>query len=530
MKIFLLILFVLGFVLCFAQTPDKNYLNYYAVDNSIDNQPEIEKINFLRFFPVYVFQQYIDTVNVTIYYGKDIYKRNADPMDNKSYWQTMLPEFQLGEAIQRIEVEVIAKIKNKLTKAIKDSSAILIKELQDDFKLISDNRNKFKEDFEDLSNRLNKTINEINIFQTSISGPIVSLSSSKNKTKSFSEKLKNYKDDISTIVLSIDNLSTLKENQLDSIYSALNDSILKLDNDKVPMIINSLNTFKDGCDLIYSVLKGSEEKLDSSKELINQADESLNKYLPLDMDKINNKVNQVESFHNNIMQGFVDIKLKYDALNSYLDTINSLANRFDILLIKRTEYETKLQNEIYNQIKSDFSDTSYSGVSVQKSDIIIDLETEQIKILYRNYNKGLRKMPALDPGERIGIFRARFVPFPVTTYGSNSKVELVPMTGENSAIVFEFGIAFGDMVVPGDQFIVPSFSINRFGVVIAITDKLFSEDAKILALALSYDVNTYASISAGMNFAAHKITPYYSFGINKKAFEALLKGIIGIFK
>jgi hypothetical protein len=88
-----------------ARDGDINVLSYYAVGNSLDGQPLVDKINVLRFFPTFGLSDLTDTVKVTVYYGDNIFRRDADPMEDKRYWQVTLPLFHLGEAIQRIEVE-----------------------------------------------------------------------------------------------------------------------------------------------------------------------------------------------------------------------------------------------------------------------------------------------------------------------------------------------------------------------------------------------------------------------------------------
>ena len=75
-----------------------------------------------------------------------------------------------------------------------------------------------------------------------------------------------------------------------------------------------------------------------------------------------------------------------------------------------------------------------------------------------------------------------------------------------------------------------AFSFRRLGVVFAITEKMFNKDAQIIGLALTYDFNSYGSIGVGGNFAQSEANPYFSLGINKKAFEAVLGGLPGLFK
>ena len=83
-----------------------NVISYYAVNNTLDGQPMIDMVNVLRFYPVYAMRSSIDRVKITIYYGGNIYARDASSYEDGLYWQSLLPSLRLGQAIQRIEVEV----------------------------------------------------------------------------------------------------------------------------------------------------------------------------------------------------------------------------------------------------------------------------------------------------------------------------------------------------------------------------------------------------------------------------------------
>ncbi len=100
----------------------------------------------------------------------------------------------------------------------------------------------------------------------------------------------------------------------------------------------------------------------------------------------------------------------------------------------------------------------------------------------------------------------------------------------SSPTVFEASLALGDVIVPGDDFVVPEFSLQRLGIAFAITEQLFSDSTPIIGLALTYDFNSYGSIGIGGNFAGKAAHGYGSWGISKKVFEAVIKGIASIFK
>lgn len=104
-----------------------------------------------------------------------------------------------------------------------------------------------------------------------------------------------------------------------------------------------------------------------------------------------------------------------------------------------------------------------------------------------------------------------------------------PMTTP-SPTVFEIELASGDAIVPGDEFVVPEFLWRRLGIAFAVTKRLFNEDADIIGIALTYDFNSYSSIGLGGNFAQQEVHGYASFGINKKAFEAVVTSLASLFK
>jgi hypothetical protein len=351
-----------------------NVISYYAVGNSLDGQPMIDRVNVLRFYPVFAMRDGTDSVVVTIYYGSSIFVRAAEKMDGGRYWQSLLPKFSLGEAIQRIEVEVLLDLK-----------------------------------------------------------------------------------------------------------------LLHLEN---------------------------EELRKSEAELTSQIEKFQEMGLKEEVDRL--------------ARAQTDPKRYAIQQRSFAEKVQD-----ESLIEAYTRAYSQLYNRYRSQLAEILADTMYSGPSVKKSDITIDLsEIERPKagILYRNYKSSLRRLPALDPAERMGIFRIRYVPFPIVGTKRQPRMNLVTPLGENSTAVFEIGLAFGDAIVPGDEFVVPEFSFRRLGFAFAITEKLFGNEAEIIGLALTYDFNSYGSIGLGGNFAQDEVHGYASFGINKKAFEAVLAGLAGLFK
>jgi len=197
-----------------------------------------------------------------------------------------------------------------------------------------------------------------------------------------------------------------------------------------------------------------------------------------------------------------------------------------VLVVERDS----IVNTLAKELQVDLLDTLYTGPSVRRCDLTIDETFEFARILYRNYKGSLRHMMALDPAERMGIFRARFVPFPIVGTQSSPRMNLKKPMSTSSPTVFEIGLAFGDAIVPGDEFVVSEFSWKRLGIAFAVTERLFSDSAEVIGLALTYDFNSYGSIGIGGNFARNEVHGYASLGINKKAFEAVIKGLAGLFK
>lgn len=403
------LLLLLGMALN-AQAADLNVLSYYAVGNSLDGQPVIDRVNVLRFFPVFAMKDRVTEVEVTVYVGGRIYTRRADKLENARYWEVLLPTFELGQAIQRLEVEMRFELK-----AIDQERADAIQQAEETQK------DKVHKDFA----RLIRTINY-----------------------AFEQKY------------------TLSSGQTDMLRRAWEEGPKEYD-------------------LKFDELLPPSARQNSSEKAT------------------------VDSL----------VILRSTALQDYSPALKQI----DSL---RTDFELRL----YTDLSRSLSDTLYAGPGVRPSDLVVNYEDGSARILYRNYKTALRQMPALDPAERRGIFRVRYVPFPIAGRKSRANLALVNPFDPSSPAVFEVGLAFGNQIVPGDDFVLPGFSFRRFGVAIGITEKLFASDAEIIALALTYDFNSYGSIGAGANFAQDEVHGYGSLGVNKKAFEALLSGLVSIFQ
>jgi hypothetical protein len=223
-------------------------------------------------------------------------------------------------------------------------------------------------------------------------------------------------------------------------------------------------------------------------------------------------------------------------LQEQIGKLNTIAVRSKKLLEERVEQINPhtiarviddFRDSIYTQLMTSFTDAQRSGPGITKADIIIGDNLRGASILYRNYRLGLRQMPALDPAEQLGIFRARFIPFAViggklfSVFGGGDSADVT------RAGMFEIGLGFGNVTIASDQLVPEEFSARRLGVAFTLSEDLFSDSARVRALAITYNFNAYGSIGIGANFPGkpvdgNAIESYFSFGINKKAFEGLL--------
>lgn len=474
----LLIIALLSFGFCTAIKAQEytapNVLSYYAMGNSIDGQPMVEMANVLRFYPVFALRDFTDTVIVTVYYGPYVYTDIARPMDNKHYWEARLPRFELGEAIQRIDVRTTIDISKHPIRqrilAVYDSIKIKLDSFLDAAKKNLD------------PNKANKLIENL---EKSIGTLMISLNTLNNTIKS--------KNDIIKIDQNCDTAS------LNDIIKKLSDTTSFTDTTRLNDLISKIETY-------LSEKRSKINNIDNWHNELNTSQQKVNQTIQDDLET-NRKSIQAA------------IKKGYDTLFEFNKIITSQ------IITTSNSLRDDIANESYEQI----TDTNYSGPSVRKGDVIIGENKDRIHILYRNHKTSLRQLPALDPVESMGLFRIRYIPFVIA--GENL---MTTFTGDNSA-VFEVGLAFGDVRVSGDDFVKPELSIRRLGVAFAITNRLFGEDARIRALALTYDFNSYGSIAAGVNFPGKDVEvgtineSYISFGINKRAFEQLLKGLTGLF-
>lgn len=465
------------------ESAEENVLSYYAVDNSLDGQPLIDQNNLMRFYPVFAFRADIQRVHVNVYHGSDVFSRPADRMDNGRFWQVKLPEFELGEAIQRFEVELTISIDDDLKRQADRMQAALsqaegsILGLVPVFNALNASRSALATEVNSLLARL-KTINST---WESTSAP-------QAKVNSVNQVIEDLADKLTTLQTKLEDAT---------------DEVARLIGAGTPCDPTAVTTLQ--------------------AEIV---------ALETQLDEVRSLRDDIESRLGDVKQAYEDRLLDANAIAKVAAAVGGQDAQAQVVADYRAAVREwarqidTLRSEIYERIRRELTDTAYIGPSIRKSDIILDDDLTSARILYRNYKHSLRRLPALDPAERLGIFRGRYVPFAVV-----GKRLLTPLDGSSYEPVFEIGLTFGDAIVSGDDFVVPEFSLRRLGVAFAITNRLFNSDAAVRALALTYDFNSYGSVAVGAHFGVgEKVEPYYSFGINKKAFEDLIGEIQRLFE
>ena len=548
-----------------AQHDEANILSYYAVGNSLDGQLLIDRTNVLRFYPVFAMRGDVDSVHVSIYYGAHLFEQYAKHFDGKKYWQVLLPKFFLGEAIQRMEVEIRIDLGDKYASTLATYQEIRqtlkevsrrAKDVSNIMKQLKDHATRSSLIFLSKANKLDTELVKLTTFQKDIGNLLAIDTTSIQETKKcLSEWIQaidtlSSDSSLSRAVASLSNMTIGIPDTMDSLFIPPFDS-LKLRNNRDTTAFNSVISVKKAAieklktmsdSLRQIILKYKELKASTNLSAIRKYfDNTLNPLASNQIPGIVNSLNrikidlkkQVESADSIV----INVKTLVSELTSYastsiLDTLKlgSITARIDSLDLKEKTLRDSVRNRIARELLIGLTDQSYTGPSVTKADIILDDSLHFVRILYRNYKTSLRYMPALDPGEKMGIFRIRYIPFPIVGMPNKTAPRLLKPMSTSSPTVFEVGLAFGDAIVPGDEFVPTEFSWRRLGFAFAITEQLFKDSADVIGLALTYDFNSYGSIGLGGNFAHDEVHPYFSFGINKKAFEVAIKGMASIFK
>lgn len=359
-----------------------NVLSYYAVGNSLDGQLLVDVPNVLRFFPVFALRDSTYSVNVTLYYGSKISTQDATKMEEGKYWQVALPDFQLGEAIQRIEVDVQFHLNRKYRFGMDEHMESFWQQQKNNL------TSKIKAHIDTIrsivSSRPADTLGQLIVSSLKDNlgkFNVVPTSREKDIPERVAVIPSDPFQDVNLRILALDALNkTSKKNRRRHFFLTLNDSISHLTELwKVKIVDHSIATH-----------------LLTDTSYFNSIRESTNMILSQTVKPVMTTLTSLDSAVAQATSDTYDWKVNsYLSYTKYLDTISA---------------------QLAKEIEAVLLDTSFSGESVRKSDLTIDQDSLRWgRILYRNYNKTLRRMPALDPVERLGIFRIRYVPFIMTS-------------------------------------------------------------------------------------------------------------------
>ena len=533
-----------------------------------------------------------------MYYGGEVYRREALPSSDSLYWEVRLPDFNLGQSIQRYEVETLVRLqdleefrerRDEITRRyqnIKTSfgrfSNILnpkdwsqrqsylkaqADSLSDESDILSENLAEVTKQIarENSSYMLSKdlvafdsllaVVNEIgadsikrNVF--GFEQDTILLSKSKESWAAYLEAFE--KSGLLKKVLKFDTTNALQ--RFDSMVMVTDKKELLADD-----TVNMRTRLKEQ---LGSLLSQATVNIDSIKPHFHKPNKDLVLFTDV-QGLVNNqglltilqptilkiqasiafatdttisnlvwqaKVWDIQTLSDHLYKSIRKIEskvLNIDTIKQVISQLNDENTDFSKDFTSILSDSEALQDSIKNNLISNLIDKDYTGIGIKKADIIIDNRLETARILYRNYKLQNRELQALDPAEDLGVFRLRYIPFPVV--GD----ELAGPARSGFPIVFEAGLTFGSRTIVSNELFDPGFSISRLGVAFAFTPKFFQDDAEILALALTYDFNTYGSIGVGANFGAHsenRAEPYFSLGINQRVFQEFISGVKNIFQ
>lgn len=105
-KLILTLVLSITSLLIFGQKDKENIINYFASNNQIIGVPMVDMNNTFRFYPDVAFHDAISSVKVYYFVINDVFKSHLVKREEGRYWECKLRDFELGESIQRVEVNV----------------------------------------------------------------------------------------------------------------------------------------------------------------------------------------------------------------------------------------------------------------------------------------------------------------------------------------------------------------------------------------------------------------------------------------
>lgn len=482
-----------------------NIINYFASNNQIVGVPMVDLDNLFRFYPDLSFQQAISGVEVYYFVLNGVYKHHLIKREDGRYWEATIRDFSLGEAIQRVEVIVDCDVDmmNTTLRKFGIETNMADKEDKSHYYLMlrrGDDKNLYKlKYYSNLRNSiLQKITTEILSIKTSSQKDLNTIYGSFEKTK----------DDLSEI-------KKIKEN-----FYLAQTNLHNICLEAVTQITRLSQTEKfSPADFIL---------FEQVKETVKRDSISIQKIANNFDSKIQASINKLE---------------KNDTTFSQIEEqIDALLRKFrgsEIIIpdIPKDLFQDR-ESELLKSISGDASSRLYSAYVENRLSSMLDMrykdaDTTIIQFNYRNDKQSLQYLQADDPQEKLGIFRARLVPFAfyrqTETSGAPPALSETEFIWQRGKIIYEIGINFGYAIVKGDHFTPKFFDMNRLGIGIGITADTFSNDPSFLSVSLTYDINTYSTISFGSTLI-DKPGFYVGVGINARAFKDLVKNSATLFK
>ena len=539
-----------------SQREKPNIINYFASSNSIVGVPMVDMDNHFRFYPDVIFQEAIANVELYYFVQNDVYKSVLTQKDEGRYWEAILRDFQLGESIQRVEV-VVECTEQELDKILakygipdieeNDKTKYLLIRRGDDRALsLLGNRlmitqklyssvNNINAKIEDLKSAIRRLeIRNENTFKSSIDS-LGMLSSKLNELDSQTTILEGTQGLIKSFQ---DSLLTIYDDLLDSTYSFNRNVTAKMERQK--LLTDRLNSLPD------SVFTFNVDSLRTELMRVSSADTA-------SIETLESIVRLLDTHHRRLRSGenvpdtiFKEIK-RHRNYNEELRDLRNIVENYYSSLTKVSQYDSiKIVaadfESIGGKLLKDFSSAIDQTISQDQQNVLppvpqnqdsrlyfayvenrrssmLDLKFKEGKVqyTYRNDKESLQYLQADDPQERLGIFRARLIPF---AFYDEPNVQ-DDFRWQRGKVIYEIGMNFGYTIVKGDHFKPKFFDMNRMGIAVGITADTFSDNPTFVSAAFSYDINTYSSISFGANLIENP-RPYIGIGINARAFRDLV--------
>ena len=257
---------------------------------------------------------------------------------------------------------------------------------------------------------------------------------------------------------------------------------------------------------------------------------TVKKLSKLELDSLKQEVNSSLKDSSSI----AEIDRARSVMEQNFSQLQSDLQRIQPLTLSLNDSQLDKEYELIKQASSNPENRYYTAYVENRLSSMLDIrlkpeDPSTIQFNYRNDKLSLQYLQADDPQEKLGIFRARLVPFAFYSSKLTDPDRYSEFVWQRGKVIYEVGINFGYAIVKGDNFTPKFFDMNRLGVALGITADTFTDHPSFLTAALSYDVNTYTSISFGANLI-DKPMFYMGIGINARAFKDLVKSSAALFK